>query len=596
MKKHLFFLFSLYILLSLTSCPDESESEDTSTSSETPTPVVDDFNIEGLGVFYYERNVTRKVTITPKAGKTTGAISVRYNNSIYENGPSERGTYTVTFNVAAAEGWNEAYGLAAGTLEINNLKTPTLNDYEVAGLGTFIYNGAPRTVTFTPKAGASPGLVTIQYNKTSAAPLNVGEYAVTINVEKVPEAEGVQGWNPVLELSAGTVKITTATPALADYEISGLEFNYDGQRKPVTVTVKPGADKSRGLVSVWYEGLEGNSAPYAKRAAAPLAVGSYAVTFDVARELPASLNNWNAATISAGTLTIKSANTNTYTVTFVSNGGPSVGDITNVPHGGAIIEPEEIFKTLTGNDQLGKLDGWYKEPALTNIWRFDSDSDTLPTDTVTSGITLYAKWRTYAIGDRGPAGGVIFYHAPNGFTVKGYTGATGGFAQYTAHYLEEAGINGRQLYDFPFEESQFSWASNQNGFQEKELGGTEWDVGTGRRNTAVILAKDPIAPAAKACTACRVGGFDDWFLPSIEELDLMYKNLRANDLMVDVENLSYIYTYWSSTEFNNAWAYWKPFGLLGMTVVTGETYAGPKRSTSIGSSISGSNARPVRAF
>jgi len=59
--------------------------------------------------------------------------------------------------------------------------------------------------------------------------------------------------------------------------------------------------------------------------------------------------------------------------------------------------------------------------------------------------------------------------------------------------------------------------------------GTE--PGSGMRNTEVIAAYlDGIKESGKAAQRCRdlsYGGFDDWFLPCKDELDLMYKNLKV---------------------------------------------------------------------
>ncbi len=68
----------------------------------------------------------------------------------------------------------------------------------------------------------------------------------------------------------------------------------------------------------------------------------------------------------------------TFTVTFDSNGGSAVQAVT-AEDGSTIDEP-------TAPTRAGfTFDGWFKESALTNAWDFD-------VDTVTSDITLYAKW------------------------------------------------------------------------------------------------------------------------------------------------------------------------------------------------------------
>jgi len=87
-------------------------------NSGTQTPIAGDYTISGTGTFTYDGSA-RTVTVTAKSGKSTGTVTVKYNNSTIA--PSAVGTYTVTFDVAAVTGWNAASGLSAGTLTINGL-------------------------------------------------------------------------------------------------------------------------------------------------------------------------------------------------------------------------------------------------------------------------------------------------------------------------------------------------------------------------------------------------------------------------------------------------------------------------------------------
>jgi hypothetical protein len=101
---------------------------------------------------------------------------------------------------------------------------------------------------------------------------------------------------PLAGCGNGTTSVVKYIPVAADYTISGLSQIFDNEPKPVTITAKTG--KSGGTVTVYYEGTDGTA--YPKSAAAPSAIGKYAVTFDVA-----AAADWNAATgLSAGTLEI----------------------------------------------------------------------------------------------------------------------------------------------------------------------------------------------------------------------------------------------------------------------------------------------------
>ncbi len=131
--------------------------------------------------------------------------------------------------------------------------------------------------------------------------------------------------------------------------------------------------------------------------------------------------------------------------------------------------------------------------------------------------------KTYKIGDRGPAGGWIFYDKGN------YSDGW--------RYLEAA----------PENQGKAKW-----GCYKKSIPGARGTaIGTGKSNTqAIINGCNEPGIAAKLCSEYRGGGKSDWFLPSKDELKLMYNNLkrrRIGDFAGD--------NYWSSSEVNdkNAW-------------------------------------------
>ncbi len=141
----------------------------------------------------------------------------------------------------------------------------------------------------------------------------------------------------------------------------------------------------------------------------------------------------------------------------------------------------------------------------------------------------------FKIGETGPAGGYIFYN--KGYYSNGW------------RYLEAAPASN--------EYSGKVW-----GGSGTEVRGTATTIGYGKSNTEKIVAKfgnaEPYGRktdyAAKVCTDLVVvkNGvvYDDWFLPSKDELNLMYQNLKKNNLggFSDVG-------FWSSSESyaNNAW-------------------------------------------
>jgi hypothetical protein len=83
------------------------------------------------------------------------------------------------------------------------------------------------------------------------------------------------------------------------------------------------------------------------------------------------------------------------------------------------------------------------------------------------------------------------------------------------------------------------------------IGETSTAVGTGAENTAKIVAGCSTAGiAARICTDLVVNGYNDWFLPSKDELNLMYQNLKVAGIGGFASD-----AYWTSSEYsaNPAW-------------------------------------------
>lgn len=84
----------------------------------------------------------------------------------------------------------------------------------------------------------------------------------------------------------------------------------------------------------------------------------------------------------------------------------------------------------------------------------------------------------------------------------------------------------------------------------------------GKGNTEILLKKD--SPAAKLCAEYRKGELKDWWLPSLGEFDLMYRNKTAINKCLKVcgGNMLLDEWHWTSTPFSSrsAWIFLWHYG------------------------------------
>jgi hypothetical protein len=147
---------------------------------------------------------------------------------------------------------------------------------------------------------------------------------------------------------------------------------------------------------------------------------------------------------------------------------------------------------------------------------------TPPVLTLIAGVPTWVSPNSYpnAIGNTGPAGGIVFHITDGGL-----------------HGLEAA----------PADQGYAPW-----GCYGTEIIDANWTVvGIGAQNTAAILAQCGTGTAADMAGAYTLNGYDDWFLPSKDELNLLYGQRAvvggfANDY------------YWSSSQYNSIHA-WTQF-------------------------------------
>jgi len=242
-----------------------------------------------------------------------------------------------------------------------------------------------------------------------------------------------------------------------------------------------------------------------------------------------------------------------YTITFNLNGGTGTAPTQQTISAGGSIPTLPPGTGFSGTGYQSKFDGWttVRNNPSTKVTSF----------TPTENSTLYANWIPYELRDTGPAGGIIFYVDPTGFTVQGYSEGSGetaylNFTEYTAYYLEAALTNSGSI----------EWANNWNdlipGLSQDRDDETDWAIGRGRMNTSIIIARgisqSYTTPAALACRNYFVSGyntFNDWFLPSRDELNQLYVRRFYFGLSSG--------WFWSSTQLDSGYAREQSFGSGG---------------------------------
>jgi len=141
----------------------------------------------------------------------------------------------------------------------------------------------------------------------------------------------------------------------------------------------------------------------------------------------------------------------------------------------------------------------------------------------------------YKLGDTGPAGGLIFYDKGNNIGGWRYMEAAAKDLGPT-NYIENPGSFPKDLYAL--------WERTY----EKEGRA----VGRGIYNTEFLMtiaqARGGFTWAVRLCDNYEQNGFDDWFMPSRDELNFMYGNLYLKGLGNFRPE-----QYWSSTTWTDTW-------------------------------------------
>ena len=311
-----------------------------------------------------------------------------------------------------------------------------------------------------------------------------------------------------------------------------------------------------------------------------------------------TFSGWNTAANGSGTTYAEGASyttnadvtlyaqwtANSYTVSFDSQGATTDADPTSKT---VTIPATSIDGLPAAPEKSGHMFvGWFTAVD-------GGGSEFTASTEVTGDITVYADWIVPEVGDIGPSGGYVFYDDvigydldDNGTIEESEKNLLGDGLRFLEAAPADVVIGGSDYTHI------FGYYRTAPDGASTLVGVTATDVGTGKTNTdALVAAMEDAAYtsstistttttgdyAARLCTLHEAGGYNDWFLPSKDELNQMHLNLRGQGL----GDFSTSY-YWSSSEDSADEAWQQYFG------ASGSQYVNPRNNAV--------RVRPVRAF
>jgi len=195
-----------------------------------------------------------------------------------------------------------------------------------------------------------------------------------------------------------------------------------------------------------------------------------------------------------------------------------------------------LVATVTPADAVDKSVTWYSSaPAVATVANgvvtpVTTGTTTIIVETVDGGLsatcTVTVNPAPVAVGDS-YGGGIVAYILQSGDP---------GYDANIQHGLIAATAD---------QSTGIQWYNGSH----MVTGATGTAIGTGQANTTTIVEKQGAGNyAAQLCHDLTVGGYNDWFLPSKDELDKLFTNKVA------IGGFAGSY-YWSSSEYdaNNAW-------------------------------------------
>ena len=354
MRKRLLSILLLCCMV-LTLLPTAAVAKANNTGSAAIAAVTDDAHRWDTKIEITNVTPGQEYAIT----KGSTAPTEGWQDSGVFTGLKKNTAYTVYTRVKATD------TVAASTSETTLVKTkkamsPFVFNWEKLNswVGSQFYDGNAKVPPVQYKSGNSADTVggfTFKYkDKKSSASVTECKLPGTYDFYIVTDNTGSE--YAAGEEHMGTFTISRGNLNEANFQVTGLTHDYDGNQKKATVTLKSGVD-GVGDFTVYYEGV----APtvYTRQTTAPTNAGSYKVSVDVATgDYYNGINK-----LELGTLTINKVN---YT------GTPFTGTVNII---GELKYGKKIYFDVTDSNEDGGLRcKWYREgktDPLSNVIEYE---------------------------------------------------------------------------------------------------------------------------------------------------------------------------------------------------------------------------------